>query len=50
MCMRLARIVKRKDGRTHTQTDNAKTVTPITDAGCNKYAGCNKFVTTQIYP
>ncbi len=36
MCVPLARIVRRTDGHTDRQTDNAKTITPSADAGCNK--------------
>ena len=41
MYMRLARIVRRKDGRwADGQTDNAKTITPTTDVGCNDKGFC----------
>ena len=39
MSVRLARTVRQTDEHTHAHTNNAKTITPSTDVGCNDLGG-----------
>ena len=50
MSVRLARIVRRTDGHTHAHTNNAKTITPSNDAGCNDLGGVKRTPRNQGRP